>query len=220
MIEFIKTWVNQIIVAVIIATVIEMILPNGNNKKYIKMVIGLYVLFTIIQPISKIITGKSLEVSNFNYKKYFSKDISKEYSQDFEENNSKLIKQAYINNIQEDIKKELNKKGYETLNCNIEISEDENKDTYGTINSIAIKIKSKSRNKKEKSQEEVEKTNNIIEVEEIDISTKNIDINTTNNVNISNNIEEKTNLSNDEKIEIIEYLSEKYSIDKINIVIN
>ena len=99
MIEFIKTWVNQIIVAVIIATVIEMILPNGNNKKYIKMVIGLYVLFTIIQPISKIITGKSLEVSNFNYEKYFSKDISKEYSQDFEESNSKLIKQAYIKHV-------------------------------------------------------------------------------------------------------------------------
>ena len=220
MIDFIKTWANQIIVAVIIATIIEMLLPNGNNKKYIKMVIGLYVLFTIIQPITKSITGKSLEVSNFNYEKYFSKDISKEYSQDFEENNSKLIKQAYINSIQEDIKKKLDKKGYETLNCNIEILEDENKDTYGTINSIAIKIKSKSRNKKEKSQEEVEKTNNIIEVEEIDISTKNIDINTTNNVNISNNIEEKTNLSDDEKIEIIEYLAEEYSIDKTNIVIN
>ena len=212
MIDFIKTWANQIIVAVIIATIIEMLLPNGNNKKYIKMVIGLYVLFTIIQPISKIITGKSLEVSNFNYKKYFSKDISKEYSQDFEENNSKLIKQAYINSIQEDIKKKLDKKGYETLNCNIEILEDENKDTYGTINSIAIKIKSKSKNKKEKSQE-VEKVSNIIKVDKVDI-------NTTNNVNNINNIEEKTNLSDDEKIEIIEYLAEEYSIDKTNIVIN
>ena len=212
MIEFIKTWVNQIIVAVIIATVIEMILPNGNNKKYIKMVIGLYVLFTIIQPISKSVTGKSLEISNLDYEKYFSKDISKEYSQDFEENNSKLIKQAYINSIQEDIKKKLDKKGYETLNCNIEILEDENKDTYGTINSIAIKIKSKSKNKKEKSQE-VEKVSNIIKVDKVDI-------NTTNNVNNINNIEEKTNLSDDEKIEIIEYLAEEYSIDKTNIVIN
>ena len=213
MIEFIKTWVNQIIVAVIIATVIEMILPNGNNKKYIKMVIGLYVLFAIIQPISKIITGKSLEVSNFNYKKYFSKDISKEYSQDFEENNSKLIKQAYINNIQEDIKKKLKKKGYETISCNIEILEDEDKDTYGTINSIIIRIKRNSKNEKEKSEEESKNINNIIEVEKIDI-------NTTNNVNNINNIEEKTNLSDDEKIEIIEYLAEEYSIDKTNIVIN
>lgn len=212
MIDFIKTWANQIIVAVIIATIIEMLLPNGNNKKYIKMVIGLYVLFTIIQPISKSVTGKSLEISNLDYEKYFSKDISKEYSQDFEENNSKLIKQAYINSIQEDIKKKLDKKGYETLNCNIEILEDENKDTYGTINSIAIKIKSKSKNKKEKSQE-VEKVSNIIKVDKVDI-------NTTNNVNNINNIEEKTNLSDDEKIEIIEYLAEEYSIDKTNIVIN
>ena len=212
MIEFIKTWVNQIIVAVIIATVIEMILPNGNNKKYIKMVIGLYVLFTIIQPIGKSITGKSLKISNLDYEKYFSKDISKEYSQNFEENNSKLIKQAYINSIQEDVKKKLNKKGYETINCNIEISEDEKKDTYGTINSIAIKIKSKSKNKKEKSQE-VEKVSNIIKVEKIDI-------NTTNDLNSSNNIEEKINLSDDEKIEVIEYLAEEYSIDKTNIVIN
>lgn len=211
MIEFIKTWVNQIIVAVIIATVIEMILPNGNNKKYIKMVIGLYVLFTIIQPIGKSVTGKSLEVSNFNYEKYFSKEISKEYSQDFEANNSKLIKQAYINNIQEDIKKKLDKKGYEAINCDIEILEDENKDTYGTINSITIKIKSKKQ--KEKLQEEAQKVSNIIEVEKIDIKT-------TNNVNISNNIEEKTNLSDDEKIEVIEYLAEEYSIDKTNIVIN
>ncbi|MCI8482131.1 MAG: hypothetical protein HFJ27_03470 [Clostridia bacterium] len=51
MIENLSLWAEQIIVAVIIATIIEMILPNGNNKKYIKAVIGVYVLFTIISPI-------------------------------------------------------------------------------------------------------------------------------------------------------------------------
>ena len=35
MIDFLKTWSNQIIVAVIIATILEMIIPDGNNKKYI-----------------------------------------------------------------------------------------------------------------------------------------------------------------------------------------
>ena len=43
MIDFIKQWENQIIVAIIIATIFEMILPNSNNKKYIKMIIGIYV---------------------------------------------------------------------------------------------------------------------------------------------------------------------------------
>ena len=51
MIEWLKNWTNSIIVAVIIAVIFELIIPNGNNKKYIKMVISLYVLFVILDPI-------------------------------------------------------------------------------------------------------------------------------------------------------------------------
>ena len=36
MVEWISNWAESIIVAVIIATIIEMILPEGNSKKYIK----------------------------------------------------------------------------------------------------------------------------------------------------------------------------------------
>ena len=39
MIDFLSNWAEQLVVAVIIATIIEMILPNNNNKKYIKIVI-------------------------------------------------------------------------------------------------------------------------------------------------------------------------------------
>ena len=68
-ISFISSWAEQIIVAVIIATIIEMILPSGNNKKYIKVVIGIYVLFTILSPIIGKITKIDLE--SFDYEKYF-----------------------------------------------------------------------------------------------------------------------------------------------------
>ena len=37
MIEWITNWAQGIIIAVIIATIIEMILPNGSCKKYIKV---------------------------------------------------------------------------------------------------------------------------------------------------------------------------------------
>ena len=49
--EKISLWASQIIIAVIIGTIIEMILPKGNNKKYIKVVIGVYILFTILSPV-------------------------------------------------------------------------------------------------------------------------------------------------------------------------
>ena len=50
MIEWLKTWTNQIIVAVVIAVIFNLIIPNGKNKKYIKMIINLYILFILINP--------------------------------------------------------------------------------------------------------------------------------------------------------------------------
>ena len=42
MIEFLSKWIEGIAIAVIIASIFEMILPNGNIKKYVKA-ISLYV---------------------------------------------------------------------------------------------------------------------------------------------------------------------------------
>lgn len=204
MIIFLKTWVNQIIVAIIISTIIEMILPNGNNKKYIKMVIGLYILFTIIQPIFTKITGEKLNISGVNYNKYFNTDILETTSQDFETNNSKLIKQAYIDNIKQDIKSKINKKGYDLTKCSIDILDDESKEGYGAIQNISLKIKKK--------ESKIEESTNLIKIENIEVGT--------NSNSIDRNTEDKSKLSDDEKIEIIEYLAKEYSIDKTIITIN
>ena len=209
MITFLKSWANQIIVAVIIATIFEMLLPNGNNKKYIKMIIGLYILFTIIQPIITKVTGNNLEISNFNYKKYFDEDVLESSSQDFEDNNSKLIEQAYIDNIKSDIKTKIKQKGYEVISCNVNIINSRHEEKYGTIENINLKIKKVA--DEEKSTEE---TSNIIKVENVDINISNSSNNNTNNT------EEKSNISEKEKTEIIEYLANEYSINRNNIVIN
>lgn len=52
MIGKLKLWTQNIIIAVIISIIIEMILPDtGSNKKYVKVVSGLYILYVIINPI-------------------------------------------------------------------------------------------------------------------------------------------------------------------------
>ena len=209
MITFLKSWANQIIVAVIIATIFEMLLPNGNNKKYIKMIIGLYVLFTIIQPIITKVTGNNIEISDFNYKKYFDEDVLESSSQDFEDNNSKLIKQAYIDNIKSDIKTKIKQKRYEVISCNVNIINSGNEEEYGKIESVNLKIK-KVTDEEEASEESI----NTIKVENVDINISNSSDNNTNNT------EEKSNISEKEKIEIIEYLANEYSINKKDIVIN
>ena len=38
MVNFINSWVQGIILSIIIATIIEIILPEGNNKKYVRLI--------------------------------------------------------------------------------------------------------------------------------------------------------------------------------------
>ena len=66
MINGISSWAEQVIIAVIIGTIIEMILPKGNTEKYIKTVIGIYILYTIISPV--IVIMKNILIIQMNKK--------------------------------------------------------------------------------------------------------------------------------------------------------
>ena len=50
MIKLISNWAGQLIVALVVVTIIEMLLPDNKIKKYVKTVIGLYIIFCIISP--------------------------------------------------------------------------------------------------------------------------------------------------------------------------
>ena len=197
MINWLRSWSNQVIVAVIIATIIEMILPEGNNKKYIKMIIGVYVLFTIIQPVITKLTGNEINFNDFNYNKYFKNTIQTSSSADkFEDTNSKLIKQTYIDSIKRDIKQKMELKGFKVLNCELDITQDEN-----LLKNIELNLEKIKR-------DENKNSNNKIQVNEVNIS-KNI---------ISEN--KKETISDKDKEELKKYLSEEYKIDVNNIKIN
>lgn len=196
MIEFLSSWAQGIIVAVIIATLIEMILPNSSSKKYVKVVIGMYILFTIVSPIIKKLGGKDINLNTINIEKY-EQQISKSdntISRKFEDNNTRSIKDIYVSNLKADISAKLKEKGYKIDTSDIQIKDDEN---Y-TIEKITLKLI--------KMKQKQEKNNEIV-------------INT---VEIGNAISQKDSktLSNDDKQEVKDYISETYDIDKKNINIS
>lgn len=196
MIEFLSSWAQGIIVAVIIATLIEMILPNNSSKKYVKVVIGMYILFTIVSPIIKKLGGKDINLNTINIEKY-EQQISKSdntISRKFEDNNTRSIKDIYVSNLKADISAKLKEKGYEIDTSDIQIKDDEN---Y-TIKKITLKLI--------KMEQKQEKNNEIV-------------INT---VEIGNTISQKDSktLSDDDKQEVKDYISETYDIDKKNINIS
>lgn len=208
LIEWISTWAEQIVVAVIIASIIEMLLPNGNNKKYIKAIIGVYILFTIISPI----IGKfvNIDLKDIDYEKYFKEVETQEtISQSLTTNNEKTMGEIYISNLKADMKNKLEEKGYrvENINLNVELEDEKN---YGKINEIVLEI-SKSSKESENITKEANNTIAINKIEEVKIGNK---------IENEKEIKIKREISNGDKNEVKDYLASVYDVKKKNIRIN
>ena len=188
MINWISNWASAIIVAVIIATIIEMILPEGNSKKYIKVVIGIYVLFTIVSPVITKITGKDIEVSDIlDLEEYVedAKETSK-IQNTIQDNNENDIIDIYLEGIKNDIKAKAEIKGYDASNINVKI---ENDDTYNilSINMNVRKVNTDTQNDSKKDKNDI--NNEIKPVE--GINKIEIDIGDSNKINNNEKDESK-----------------------------
>lgn len=208
MVEWLTNWAQGIIVAVIIATIIEMILPNGACKKYVKVVIGLYILFTIISPMITKFNGKDFNVNELFDTKSYEEQLAKsdeDISKKLEENNNRTIKDIYKSNLEADIKAKLQDKGYKVESSYIQIKDDEN---Y-TVEFISLKL---DKEDKENKVENTEKSNvekiEIEEIEEINIQSGS-----------TSSKEEKNSIGETEQKEIEEYISSTYDISVENIEI-
>lgn len=199
-INFISTWAQGIIVSVIIATIIEMILPESNNSKYIKTVIGIFILFTIISPIIAKIKGGN---TDNNLEDYIEVSSGNLYEVDNKIDNKEMIKNMYIENLKIDIKSKVTQKGYVVGDVYIDVLND---DEF-TLNSINIKIDGTT-DKKDNSNN----TSTIVEnVEQILI-----------NVGAKDNKkkdEERSVISLSERRKIVQYLSSVYEVKENNIIV-
>ena len=201
MINWISNWAQGIIVAVIIGTIIEMVLPEGNCKKYVKVVIGIYILFSIISPVISKMTGKTLQVSDIlELDKYIENVENNNLYGTLDKDNTNNIKEIYINSLKNDIKYKIEAKGYTVGNVELEVQKNEE---Y-TLKNISIEIY-----KKEEKEENVQNETSKIETINIDISQ-----------NTTRDNSEKEKISESEKKKLREYISMVYEISEKNSNIN
>lgn len=122
-----KAWSESIIIVVIISIIIEMLLPEGSNKKYVKVISGLYILYTIISPILNI-------DSNFDINEITS-SITNTTSLSSVSNTD--IVDTYIQGLQTNLRSQIESLGYSVDKVVIAITSD-----YSDIAYINIKMKS------------------------------------------------------------------------------
>lgn len=98
MIESLRLWCENLIVATILVMIIEMVLPDGTNKKYIKVIIGIYLMFIVFDPLISLVNN---DFSN----------ISFSYEEEIETSASlydDVVKNVYVSGIENTLECDLN----------------------------------------------------------------------------------------------------------------
>lgn len=169
MINFLSSWVKNLALALIIVSILEMIFPNNKTKKYVKMVMGLYILFSIISPFIE--NSSKFNLSNFDLTSYIEEtqttsSMTEEVDQTSMDNR---LNQIYKEELEKDITQKIEEKGYEVENCKVvaHISQNDN-----GIEKITLKISGKTSQNEETQENTIEDkiVTEVQKIQKIDIS--------------------------------------------------
>lgn len=147
MIEFLSSWAKGIGLSIVVVSILEMLLPNNKTKKYIRMVMGVYVIFNIISPM---IENKELfDVNQIDVEAYSTATkITEEVNQT---SMDERIQELYVQEIEKDITKKLEEKGLNVTKCkvNAQISSEE-EETKITKIKVALERKQEENTRRRK----------------------------------------------------------------------
>ena len=205
MIAYFSEWAKNLTLAVVIVSLFEMLLPNNKTKKYIKVVMGLYILFNIISPFVK--NDFSFELENVienNKSKTVSTEIINQTSMDTR------LKQICKEELEKDIIKKVEEQGYVVENCKVDVKIEEETN----IDKITLRVK---KSNEEIQQEKHQKQNDIQQklVKEVQkIKKVQIGENKTENKNVDENLsaQEISNIKN--------FLIKEYEVNEKCLKIN
>ena len=202
MVDFLSNWIEGIAIAVILVSIFEMLLPEGNTKKYIKIILGIYVVFSIISPFVDSEALYKLNISD-TIEDYASNTNSTIASQDNSENN---LDQMYIDTFETELKNKIEEQGYNVKKCTVDAVFDTESEDFGITN-ITIVLDSKNNNDNSEKNENKTNTNQISEIQ--DVEKVEINIGNTQEQTISNK-----EITSDDVKDLKKYLSDYYEIDK------
>lgn len=200
MIEFLSKWIEGIAIAVIIASIFEMILPNGNIKKYVKVILGIYIVFSIISPFS----GSKVK-GNF--------DLSKKVVELFENSDKKdnlkeessseqRLNKIYENTFEKELIQTIEKEGFIVYKCEVKGNFNAEEENAG-ISKISVIVENKKIIKKNVEDYNEIKIDSVNEVQKVEINIGN---------KITNETEEDVDAKDVDTLR--KYLSKHYEIDK------
>ena len=106
-------WLIGIVGVVSLGVLIEVLLPEGENSKYIRGIFSIIVIFVIISPLPKLAKG--------DYIKGF---VSQTENVSIDDGYYESVKENMQNRIKDNLREKLDKAGYKDLSFDIQFDED------------------------------------------------------------------------------------------------
>lgn len=186
MIEFLSNWIEQIAITIIIVSIFELILPDGKLKKYIKIILGVYVVFCIISPFVDNSLYSFDKLDEIDLSDYVENETLAENMTVNQESMDLRLQELYIQELENNIEAQVQEYGYNMSKCDIDADLNSSSENPG-IHSIKLELQEKGR---------------ISNIESVEI-------------NISNNTNIEEDQNNDQKTkELKKSLAEHYEIDE------
>ena len=139
MLDFLVSWAEQLIITLMIVVIIEMILPSESSyRKYIKLILGVFLIYTIISPI---LTNK---LSTLEFKEILATENDTTNTITAVDND-KQIEETYKVKLKDNLTDFLKEKGFELVKYDADLRY---KDDELEINNISLKIKKVGNDKK------------------------------------------------------------------------
>ena len=219
MIEFLSTWAKNIGLSIIVISILEMLLPNNKTKKYVRMVFGMYIIFSIISPF---INNKDiLDVSSFDLEKYANYTSNQTSGKQTSMDNR--IEEIYIEELEKDITKKVEDLGYQVVTCNVYATlSSENEESY--IEQITLTVEKGEEQSTEENSEQEDTTENRL-VEEIQkIKPVNTTVQSSRNASTGSDSKDgqqgEQTISNQDIQKIKKFLTEEYGVEETCLKIN
>ncbi len=160
--ELIRTWIMQVSGIIVLGVACDMIMPEGEIKKYVKMVVGFVLVFTVVKPAVNIVP----EVFAVAIPQE-TRAQAVELKNNFDGKQQETIFRIYRDKLEESIENEVYSEFGLKATAKIEVEEVDEM-TFGNITQLNLRIDKET-------QISAEKLNKIL-MEKFEIKEQDIDI--------------------------------------------
>ncbi len=217
MIEFLSSWAKSLGVTIVIVSIFEMLLPNNKTKKYIRVILGIFILFNIISPF--INDKNKLSLTSIDIENYINTQ-NETINQTSMDNR---IQDLYEQELEKNIIDKIENQGYKVNKCNVSaniVKNSENEEN--TINKITLKIEKAKNLETENTGEQNKITENKIvaqiqKIKEIDTRINKENTESEKNVQEESN---STKVSRSDIQNVKKFLIEEYGVKEKCLEIN